>query len=211
MKLTKYEHACLFVESEDGTKVVIDPGNFTNLPDDLSNIVAVVATEEHADHFGLENIKKIVAANPDVKFFSTPHVADTLKDAGISYEAVDTDLGIKVDEFELMFYPTPHAPIYKTSPTLSLPVRINDFVFYSSDTFRSIPDHVEVVALPASGPWFKVAEAIDQVNATDSEKVVLTHNSLNTPEANDMVARLVKNHLDNPSRDVIILEPGESL
>ncbi len=51
MKLTKYEHACVFLENDDGDKVVIDPGIFTNLPGDLSRIVAIVITHEHPDHF----------------------------------------------------------------------------------------------------------------------------------------------------------------
>ena len=50
MKLTKYEHACFTIEAE-GKLVVVDPGAFTTDLGTPENVVAIVVTHEHPDHF----------------------------------------------------------------------------------------------------------------------------------------------------------------
>ena len=50
MKLTKYEHACFTLE-KDGKMLVVDPGTFTTKLDPPENVVGIVITHEHSDHF----------------------------------------------------------------------------------------------------------------------------------------------------------------
>lgn len=77
MKLTKYAHACFFVE-EQGQKLIVDPGSFTELPDELDNTVAIIITHEHGDHFSPDNIEKIKAQNPNVQIFAAREVVEKL-------------------------------------------------------------------------------------------------------------------------------------
>jgi L-ascorbate metabolism protein UlaG (beta-lactamase superfamily) len=210
MKLTKLIHACLLIENDAGNRLVIDPGSFSELPEDLSRIVAVIATEEHGDHFGLENVKKIVAANPDVAIFSTPAVAEQLATETIACTAIDDDETVQSHGFTLSFYPTPHAPVYQTSPCLSLPVKVDNYLFYSSDTFRTIPDHVSVVALPASGPWYKFSESVDQAKNLSTDTFILTHDSFNSETGNKYLPTGLARFIENMPQ-THYLKPGESL
>ena len=66
MKITKYEHACFTVEKE-GKLLVIDPGAFTTDLPVLENVVAVVVTHEHADHFNSASLDAIIAHSPDAR------------------------------------------------------------------------------------------------------------------------------------------------
>lgn len=210
MKLTKYVHACLVLENDASNQLVIDPGSFSKLSDDLSRVVVVVITEEHGDHFGIDNVRKIVTANPDVAIFSTPVVTQKLAAENIACTAIDHDETIESSGFTLTFYPTPHAPVYGDSPCLSLPVRVDDYLFYSSDTFRTIPDHVEVVALPASGPWYKFSESVDQVKALSADRFILTHDIFNSEQGNTYLTTAFARFIET-SPEVRYVQPTQHL
>ncbi len=76
MKITKYGHACLLIQLAD-QKLLVDPGSFTTLPDNLPSIDLVIVTEEHYDHFNLDNLQKIKQQNPDCPMVSTVAVASS--------------------------------------------------------------------------------------------------------------------------------------
>ena len=70
MQLTKYEHACLLVR--DGQQgLLVDPGKYTNLPDNLANIQTIIVSDEHTDHFDVANLRKVLAQNPEANILST--------------------------------------------------------------------------------------------------------------------------------------------
>ena len=61
MRITKFEHATLTLET-DGDKLVIDPGSYTVPLDGLANVVAVVITHEHPDHWTPDHLDRVLAA-----------------------------------------------------------------------------------------------------------------------------------------------------
>ena len=71
MRITKYEHAC-FVASIADKKLIVDPGSFTVPLPDTNNVVAVVITHEHADHWTPEHLQRILTNSPEVKFTIKP-------------------------------------------------------------------------------------------------------------------------------------------
>ncbi len=74
MKVTKFEHSCLDI-TEGNSRLVVDPGIFSKSLTDFNNIVAVVVTHVHSDHFDPDKLGQIVAANPQVQIFTTDQVA----------------------------------------------------------------------------------------------------------------------------------------
>ncbi len=134
MELTKYAHACLIL-SKDGKRLIIDPGSFATLPEDLSHIAVVVITEEHMDHYNLDNLKAILAQSPTAKIFTTQAVSEKLTSESIPSTAVSGDRTFAEAGFSLSFYETDHAPIYQTSPCKSLPMQVDDYLYYPSDTY----------------------------------------------------------------------------
>ena len=64
MRITKYEHAC-FVASIAEKKLIVDPGSFTVPLPDTNNVVAVVITHEHADHWTPEHLQRIIEATKE--------------------------------------------------------------------------------------------------------------------------------------------------
>src|SRR5680860_431519 len=54
MRITKFGHACVRIES-DGQVLVIDPGSFTDR-EAVDGATGVLITHEHADHFDADNL-----------------------------------------------------------------------------------------------------------------------------------------------------------
>jgi len=209
-KLTKYEHACLFIE-KDGAKLVIDPGGFTELPADLTGINCLIITEQHGDHFNLKNVKAILEQSPEAKIYTTQVVHDQLAEAGIASTAVQGTQTVEAAGFKLSFYETDHAPVYGKSPCRSLPVKVDDYLYYPSDTFSTIENRVEILALPTSGPWHKSSEAIDFANKIKSSVVIPTHNGLHNDIGNNIANSVHGDNLADSSRRYVYLESGQSL
>src|SRR5688572_12691525 len=113
MKLTKYGHACVVLE-EQGKKLVIDPGEYTDQFGELDNIEAVVVTHIHHDHLHAQHLQSIIAANPKVKIFTTPEASQELgNDHSVSVKNDDEQL---VGPFKLKFYGAVHNVVHDISP-----------------------------------------------------------------------------------------------
>lgn len=209
MKITKFGHACLIIENEN-SKLVIDPGEFTQLLPELTNVSVLVITDEHFDHFNPDNVKKIIEQSPDVQVYSTRVVAGKLAEQKIDCHAVEDSLEIDNGGFKVSLNEVDHAVVYGVSPCRVLTIRVDDFLYYPSDSFEETNAKVKVLALPTSGPWFKLSEAIDLMKATDSEYILATHNSLNSNEGNEVANRFIDTHSNEPPREFVFLNEGES-
>lgn len=210
MKLTKYEHACLLLDNGQ-SRLIIDPGCFTKLPDDLSGIGCIVITEEHVDHFNLSNIQDILSQSPDAKIFTTKAVSVELSKSNIEATAINGSQEVEHDGCHLSFNEVPHAAVYRKSPCQSLSIKVDGYLYYPSDSYSGIDDKVEVLALPASGPWHKLEEAIDLANAIDSPIILATHNWLYNIDGEIVANNFIKANIADKDRKYVYLKPGESL
>jgi L-ascorbate metabolism protein UlaG (beta-lactamase superfamily) len=173
MKLTKYEHACLVLE-EQGQKLVIDPGEYTEELGDLQGIVAVVVTHAHDDHMSAEHLRKIVATNPEVKVLTTPEAAKAWGDPHA--HGVTAGEEQIVGAFSLRFYGELHGAVHPAWPQAqNVGVLVNNRFYYPGDSL-TIPDRkVEILAAPAAYAWLKVGEVIDFIQAINPRAFIRTH------------------------------------
>ena len=208
MKITKYEHACLFIQDSQGQTIVVDPGCFTKLPDCLEEIIGVIATEEHVDHFDLNNLKQLIENNPKLVVYSTSAVAQKLKQEDINSEVIAGESIQKIGSFTISFYETDHAPIYKVSPCKSLAVKINDDLYYPSDSYYKVSDPVKVLALPTGGPWQKINESVDFANQINASIIIPTHNGLYNDEGNLIANKFIATNLADSNRKFIYVKDG---
>lgn len=174
MKLTKLEHACFTVEI-DGKKVVVDPGKFSNFPDNYSDAVAVVFTHNHSDHFSQSNLDKVRAGSPDVLIFAAKEISDQIP------EAVEPERGkeYEVGPFKLMFGGGMHAIIHPDYPVPhNVTVMINDTVYYPGDSYTIPNGKPKLVMVPINAPWAKVSEAMDFMRRVNAETFIPTHDAM---------------------------------
>lgn len=176
MKITKFEHACFIVE-QDGESLIIDPGGFTTdlvIPD---NIVAIVVTHEHADHFDTQKLSAIVDANPDTVIAAHPSITAQLD--GFSVQPVAAGEDIAIGNFHLEFYGGDHAVIDTSIPVIAnLGVMINSRVYYPGDSFIAPDRPVELLALPIAAPWLKISEVMEFLRKVRPEQAFPTHDAI---------------------------------
>lgn len=175
MRITKHEHAALRLETE-GETLLIDPGTFTPELDDLENVIAVVLTHEHPDHWTPEHLARIRTAAPGARFYSTAAVAEAV--AGASDVSVVTPGDeVTVGAFTLRFFGGDHEVIHSSIPRIrNVGVLVNDLLYYPGDSY-AIPQGVEVpvLAAPLGAPWLRIADAIDFVLAVAPDHAFGTH------------------------------------
>lgn len=190
MKLSKYEHACFTLE-KDGKLLIVDPGEFTTSLGAPENVVAIVVTHEHTDHFDANALGAVVAHNPDTLILAPESITSKLGDT-LPTKTVSSGDSVTVIPFELKFSGGQHATIHESIPTPeNLAVMINDTVFYPGDSFTMPGCAVEVLALPVAAPWMKISEAIDYVVAVKPKLAFPTHDAVLSDTGKAMVDRMV--------------------
>lgn len=174
MKLTKYGHACFIVEDQD-KKIIIDPGEYTALPDDLADIIAIVITHEHPDHFCPRHIDAIQQVNPGLQIFSTEAVASQIAGAVVPAVAAAYSAG----SFRLVFYGNLHETARPSKPQVkNIGVCINDAIAYPGDSYTQYGKRLKAVLAPASGPWLQIAPAYAFVANAQADIIIPTHDAL---------------------------------
>ena len=210
MKLTKYEHACVVLE-DGGKKLVIDPGMFTQSLTDLTNVVGLVITHVHEDHFDKVLVDKILAANPEAKVFTVQAVADQL--AGKNVQVVKAGDTVKVGPFELTFYGRDHALVHASIPKVdNVGVMVNKTFYYPGDSFTT-PDGaaVDVLAVPVSAPWLKTGESMDFLAAIKPRIAFPTHNGLHNDIAESISNQMLGSVAQSLGTEYKVLAANESL
>jgi L-ascorbate metabolism protein UlaG (beta-lactamase superfamily) len=176
MILTKYKHACFTVE-HNGEMIVVDPGDFTDDYTPTDNVVAVVITHEHGDHFDKKQLQMIAAKNPAVTIVAHESITSQLNN--LNTQSVVANEGLKIKKFELEFFGGEHAVIHPDIPIIpNLGVLINNSVFYPGDSFVKPDRHIEILALPVGAPWLKLSETIDYVTSVKPKLAFPTHDAV---------------------------------
>ena len=209
MKLTKFEHACLVLEI-NGDRLIIDPGAFTVPLGDLGDVLAIVITHEHPDHWTPEQLTRILERNPDVAIYGPPGVALAASDFTI-IETHDGDTAT-VGPFELAFHGARHAEIHSSIPIVdNLGVLVNNTLFYPGDAFTVPPVAVDTLAAPVGAPWLKIGEAIDYVLAVAPKRAFPVHEMVLSVIGKNMGNDRLKTATEAGGGEFYVVEPGGTL
>lgn len=164
MKITKFGHCCLLIE-ENNTKILTDPGEWSDLPSDLASINAIFITHEHADHIHIESLRKIIAANPELQVFTNSAVGKLLTNEGIEFTLCKDNETATVVDIVVKAFETKHAAVYPIiEPVLNTAFLFNEKFYYPGDALfipEELIGNIEILALPVAGPWLKISEAVD--------------------------------------------------
>ena len=191
MILTKYEHACFTLE-DDEQILVIDPGNFTGDFIAPENVVGIVITHEHGDHFDHEQIEAIIDKNPDAVIIA--HESITSKIEVFETRSVSAGETITIGPFNLEFFGGHHALIHESMPGIAnLGVMINELLYYPGDSFTLPQKPVDTLATPASAPWMKMSEAMDFLAAVKPRFAFPTHDAILSDVGKGLSDRLLGN------------------
>lgn len=211
MRITKFGHACVRIES-GGSVVVVDPGVFTD-PEAVDGADAIFITHEHADHFSVDHLRRTEAVvwtiaaverllreqDGDVaERVRVVRPGDRLDVAGLAVEVVGEKHAVihpDYDRFDNSGY------VLEADGTS---------VYHPGDALTPPGRPVDVLLAPVSAPWLKVGEAVDFVRAVAAPTSLAIHDRVYSDIGLDMVARHMANLLPE-GQAFERREPGEDL
>jgi L-ascorbate metabolism protein UlaG (beta-lactamase superfamily) len=209
MKITKHEHAYLDIELE-GQHLLVDPGVYTPHLSVQKNVVAISLSHIHDDHCYLPHLEKILQQNPEARLFGPKEVVEKLR--GLGVQPVYHGDSFSVGPFTLEFFGDLHQEIHRSIPIVqNTGVLVNSSLYYPGDSYTQPEYPVELLAMPASGPWLRISDVIDYLNAVKPKLVFPTHNALLSRNGhalyNDRIGEATRENGGN----FVVLELGQSL
>jgi L-ascorbate metabolism protein UlaG (beta-lactamase superfamily) len=198
---------------DSGSRLFIDPGNFTTPITDATGAVAVVLTHEHPDHWTPEQLARITGKSPGVRVLGPAGVVRAAADRGVEVEEVQAGDELEIAPFRLRFFGGRHAVIHSSIPVVdNLGVLVNDALYYAGDSF-TVPEGVEVdvLAAPAGAPWMKIAESMDYVIAVAPKRAFATHEMVLSRAGKDMSHSRLRWATEQGGGEYLPLEPGDTL
>ena len=210
MRVTKYEHACLRIDAAEET-LLIDPGSFTTPVDDLGDVVGIVITHEHPDHWTPEHLDRILRAAPGTPIFAPAGVARVAE--GYEITVVAPGDTVEAGGFTLRFFGGQHAIIHSSLPVIeNVGVLVNEELYYPGDSY-AVPEGIEVgtLAAPLGAPWLRVGDAMDFVLAVRPRRAFGTHDMTLSVIGKGMHRQRLQWATEQGSGEFFALEPGDTL
>ena len=196
MRLTKFGHACVRIES-GGSVLVLDPGVFTDR-DAVEGAGAILITHEHADHVDPDHLRAsdapiwTIAAVKRMLRDKAPDVAErvTVLRPGDRLEVAGTSVEVVGDKHAVIH------PDYDRFDNSGYLLEIAGSTVYHPGDALTVPDRpVDVLLAPVSAPWLKVGEAVDFVRAVAAPTSLAIHDCVYSDIGLDMVATHMANLL----------------
>jgi L-ascorbate metabolism protein UlaG (beta-lactamase superfamily) len=179
MRLTKYGHAC--VRLDDGDRaLVIDPGTYSEA-EALTGATAVLVTHEHADHADLDQLEAACAADPALTVHGPTawahRVRPRLGDGVVGVDAGDTFTSAG---FDVAAVGGQHAEIIDGLPGCPNLGYVVEGIYHPGDSYFRPSEPVEILLLPASGPWTRHREAIELTRAIAPRRTFPIHDAMSS-------------------------------
>lgn len=195
MDLIKYGHSCVRIVDGD-RRLVIDPGVFTDVPQALADVDAVLITHEHPDHVDAERLAAAAGANPALRVWAPKSVADQLAGNEVLSDrvtAVGPGQSFVAGGLQVRSYGGQHALIHSSIPVVAnVGYLVGDAVYHPGDSYVVPPAVVEALLIPVHAPWAKLAEAIDFSIAVRAGRAFGIHDGL----LNDAGRNLYESQVD---------------
>ena len=209
MRVTKFEHATLTL-LEAGRTLVIDPGSFTTPLTELQDVVGIVITHEHPDHWTPEHLDRLLKAFPGTPIYGPEGVVRAA--AGHDVTAVRPGDTLELEPFRLEFFGGRHALIHESIPVVdNVGVLVNDQFYYPGDSY-AVPSgkDVRLLAAPVGAPWLKIGEAMDFVLEVAPRQAFGTHDMTLSVIGRDMGRARLRWAVEQGDGEFLVLDPGDS-
>jgi L-ascorbate metabolism protein UlaG (beta-lactamase superfamily) len=195
MRVTNLGHSCLLVESA-GARILLDPGTFSHGFEQLVDLDAVVVTHQHVDHLDAERLPLVLETNDRATLLAEPEVAVELTRVGIDAVPLHPGEARTFAGLEIAAVGGQHAVIHPDIPRVGnvgvlLRGDAEPTLFHPGDALDTVPDGVDVLALPVAAPWAALKEAVDFLREVRAGRWFPIHDAQLSPAGRGMFLRLL--------------------
>lgn len=221
MKITKYNQACLLVESK-GIRILVDPGNieYTDkmVDEEWIDIDIILVTHKHSDHYHEEAINKIIERDKCLLYTSNEVVDAYMLD---QYIIVKEGGKFEYSNIEFEVTKAVHGflnPMKESNNVIreNIGFIIDDGekrLYVTSDTINFINNYkCDVLCMPFNGNGLTlgIIDGIDFIKNINPELVLPIHLQHPNPVMNPDLKQLKKS-LEAENINYKILEIGETI
>jgi L-ascorbate metabolism protein UlaG (beta-lactamase superfamily) len=211
VKITRMGHAAMVIEVDE-TRVLIDPGGFC--PDEtfeLEGLDAIVVTHQHPDHLDQARLGGLLERNTGATLLCDPETAELVETG--SWTAHTHDDETLVGGLTLLGVGTQHAEILPQIPRIAntgllVSADGEPTLFHPGDSYEHAPAGVDVLAVPLTAPWAKIADTVDFIGRVSPTTLFPVHDAGIADLAYGLYWRQVENF--GGVEDVRRLGPAES-
>ncbi len=173
IRITKFIHSCLLVETPE-IIALIDPGSFTyeshllNLRE-VENLDYIIITHEHADHYHEAFLRQISQKFPHTPIVSNEDLAKKIKQLKLA-----NPLQVGSSD-NLTVFEAAHEPLPLNMPNVTnIGVHVANKLTHPGDSF-DFKASCEILAMPLTGPWGSLREALEKVVKLKPKVVTPVH------------------------------------
>jgi L-ascorbate metabolism protein UlaG (beta-lactamase superfamily) len=211
MRITKFGHACVRIES-GGHTIVIDPGGFTE-PEAVDGATAVLITHEHADHYSVDHLRRTDAPVHTIAAVAAkiredvPEVAERVTVVAPDQQFDPGVPTMVVGEKHAVIHP--EMQHFDNSGYL---LQVEDLtIFHPGDSLTLPGVHVDLLLLPVSAPWLKISECIDFARDVGAQRSLAIHDKVYSETGLKMVDVHLSRMLGERAQTFVRLQPGQDL
>lgn len=211
MRITKFGHACVRIES-GGHTIVIDPGGFTE-PEAVDGATAVLITHEHADHYSADHLRRTDAPVHTIAAVAAkiredvPEVAERVTVVAPDQQFDPGVPTMVVGEKHAVIHP--EMQHFDNSGYL---LQVEDLtIFHPGDSLTLPGVHVDLLLLPVSAPWLKISECIDFARDVGAQRSLAIHDKVYSETGLKMVDAHLSRMLGERAQTFVRLQPGHDL
>ena len=211
MRITKFTHACVRIETGDRS-IVVDPGSWTE-PESVDGATAVLVTHEHPDHLSMDNLRRTEAPVYTIDAVAkqireqAPEVAERVTVVSPD-DQIDVGVPVKVvGEQHAVIHPD-WPRFFNSGYLLEVEGRR---IYHPGDALTPPPERADLLLVPVHAPWSKASEVMDFCRTVGAPRSVAVHDALLSERGLGLLQGMISGMLEDSDQEYVRVAPGEEI